>query len=115
MPASRGFTDAAGDTARTNLTVARHSPGASIWNTRPYVNLMLEGVLNLQDSVIGFQQTSRERVATISPGIRGGWTLTGDRQIILGAAVPVTLTEGEEHCTAFLVYFSYELPFTSNR
>jgi hypothetical protein len=86
-----------------------------VWNTRPYVNLMLEGVLNLQDSVIGFQRTRRDRVATISPGVRGGWTLPGDRQIILGAAVPVTLTEGEDHSTALLVYFSYELPFTSNR
>src|SRR4029077_6808738 len=54
--------------------------GSVVWNTRPYVNLMLEGVLNLQDSVFGFQQTRRNRVATISPGIRGGWSLTGDRQ-----------------------------------
>jgi hypothetical protein len=89
--------------------------GSVVWNTRPYVNLMLEGVWTLQDSVIGFQQTHRDRVATISAGVRGGWTLPGDQQVILGVAVPVTLTEGEDHSTALLVYFSYELPFTSNR
>lgn len=104
----------AGGTGKVNLMSPLFA-GSVVWNTRPYLNLMLEGVLNLQDSVTGFQQTSRERVATISPAIRGGWTLTGDKQIILGAAVPVTFTEGEEHSTAFLIYFSYELPFISNR
>jgi hypothetical protein len=53
-------------------------------------------------------------VVTLSPGVRGGWTLTGDRQVILGVAVPITFSEGE-HSTAVLGYFSYELPFTSNR
>jgi hypothetical protein len=102
------------DGAKTNLLSPAFA-GSIVWNTRSYVNLMLEGVLNLQDSVIGVQQTRRDRIATISPGVRGGWTLTGDRQIVLGAAVPITLTEGEQHSTALLMYFSYELPFTANR
>jgi hypothetical protein len=104
----------AGDTAKPNLMSPTFA-GSVVWNTRPSINLMLEGVWTLQDSVIGLQQTRRDRVATISPGVRGGWTLPGDQQIILGAAVPVTLTEGEERSAAFLMYFSYELPFTSNR
>jgi len=104
----------AGDTAKANLMSPTFA-GSVVWNTRPSINLMLEGVWTLQDSVIGLQQTRRDRIATISPGVRGGWTLPGDQQIILGAAVPVTLTEGEERSTAFLMYFSYELPFTSNR
>jgi hypothetical protein len=101
-----------GDGSSTSLTSPQLA-GSLVWNTRPLLNLMLEGVLTLEDSVTGPGQTSRERVATISPGVRGGWTL-GDRQIILGAALPATFAGGG-HSTAFLTYFSYELPFTSNR
>ncbi len=106
-----GVADGANST--TNLTSPTVA-GSLIWNTRPYLNLMLESVLEFEDSVVGFQQTDRTGVATISPGVRGGWTLTGDRQVILGAAVPVTFSEGA-HSTAVLGYFSYELPFTSRR
>jgi hypothetical protein len=102
-----------GENSTTNLTSPTLA-GSLIWNTRPYLNLMLESVLGLEESVIGFQLTDRARVMTISPGLRGGWTLTGDRQVILGAAVPVTFSAGE-HSTAVLGYFSYELPFTSRR
>lgn len=102
-----------GGASKTSLTSPQVA-GSVIWNTRPYLNAMLESVMSFEDSPIGNQQTSRERVTTISPGVRGGWTLTGDRQIILGAAVPLTFTQGA-HSTAFLTYFSYELPFTSNR
>ena len=97
----------------TNLTSPALA-GSLVWNTRPYMNLMLESVVEFEDSVTGFQQTGRARVVTISPGVRGGWTLMGDRQVILGAAVPVTFSSGE-HSTAVLGYFSYELPFTSRR
>jgi hypothetical protein len=80
-----------------------------IWNTRPYFNLMFESVLTLQDSVFGSQ--NRQKVATISPGVRGGWTLS-DSQVILGAAVPVTYADDEPWTTALLMYFSYELAFS---
>jgi hypothetical protein len=102
-----------GDGLKTNLMSPAFA-GSVIWNTRPYLNLMLESVLTLQDTLADSRQTSRQHVTTISPGARGGWTLS-DQQIILGTALPVTFTEGEQHSTAFLVYFSYELPFTSRR
>jgi hypothetical protein len=102
----------AGETSRTNLTSPVYA-GSVIWHTRPYLNLMLESVLTMQDTVIDEDTTSAQRVATIAPGVRGGWTI-GDRQIVLGGAVPITLAEGEPRSTAFLLYFSYELPFTSN-
>ena len=112
-----GFTWLHGVPDAPHSTTSLTSPTAAaslVWNTRSYLNLMLESVVALEDSVTGVQQTTRQRVVTVSPGVRGGWTLTGDRQIILGAAVPVTFAEGQ-HSTAVLTYFSYELPFTSNR
>jgi hypothetical protein len=103
----------AGGASRTNLTSPALA-GSVVWNTRPYLNVMLESVLEFEDSAARGPQAGRDRVTTISPGVRGGWTLAGDRQIILGAAVPVTFSGGD-HSTAVLAYFSYELPFTSNR
>ena len=101
-----------GETSRANLTSPVYA-GSVIWHTRPYLNLMLESVLTMQDTVIDEDSTSAQRIATIAPGIRGGWTI-GDRQVVLGGAVPITLAEGEPRSTAFLLYFSYELPFTAN-
>ena len=102
----------AGETSRANLTSPVYA-GSVIWHTRSYLNLMLESVLTMQDTVIDEDSTSAQRIATIAPGIRGGWTI-GDRQVVLGGAVPITLAEGEPRSTAFLLYFSYELPFTAN-
>jgi len=107
-----GSTWLQGVPAAGDLTTNLMSPafgGSVIWNTRPYFNLMLESVLTLQDTRFGDQ--SRQKVATISPGVRGGWTMS-DSQVILGAAVPVTYADDEPWTTAFLMYFSYELAFS---
>jgi hypothetical protein len=103
---------ASGETSRVNLTSPVYA-GSVIWHTKPYLNLMLESMLTLQDTVIDENTTSAQPIGTIAPGVRGGWTI-GDRQLILGAAVPITLQEGQQRSMAFLTYFSYELPFTSN-
>jgi hypothetical protein len=70
-------------------------------------NLMLESVLRLEDA--GSGDLGHLKIFTLSPGARGGWNI-GDRQVIIGAALPVTWIEGESE-TALLLYFSYELPF----
>ena len=103
---------AAGETSKTNLMSPVYA-GSVIWHTRPYLNLMLESMLMLQDTVLDEETTTAQPIGMIAPGVRGGWTL-GDRQLILGAAVPITLQEGQPRSMAFLTYFSYELPFTSN-
>jgi hypothetical protein len=84
--------------------------GSVIWRTLPMVHLLIE-------SVAGFPQTpaalccERERTTTwlLSPGLRAARNL-GTQQLVLGAALPITLT-GPEDDASFLVYFSYELPF----
>ena len=45
----------------------------------------------------------------ISPGARGGWNI-GDKQIVVGLAVPVFRFQGDTF-TGVFGYFSYELPF----
>ena len=94
------------------------SPGAAgsvIYRARQMLNLMLEGVLVGQDAALtpaspgGGAGTSRTVAVTISPGVRGGWNVTDDKQIIIGAAVPVTRSAGSTNRALFL-YFSYEGP-----
>ncbi len=102
-----------GPTGHANLTSPQLA-GSVVWNTKPMLNLLFESVVVFEDAVRPTQDTGRNRVVTLSPGLRGGWNLSGDRQIIVGAAVPVTVTGGEK-AVAFLTYFSYELPFTANR
>jgi hypothetical protein len=53
--------------------------------------------------------TVRETFYTVSPGARGGWNV-GDAQFVIGAAVPITWSQGDS-TTSWFVYFSYELPF----
>jgi hypothetical protein len=70
---------------------------SGIWRVSQMFNLMLEGVVALHESVI------------ISPGFRRGWNF-GDKQLVVGAAVPITRADGRS-TAALLTYFSYELPF----
>jgi len=74
-----------------------HLAGSGIWRVAPMLNLMIEGVVEFEES------------ATLSPGFRRGWNI-GEHQIVVGAAVPVTRENGMV-TAAILTYFSYELPF----
>lgn len=103
--------------ARTLMRVANDketlvSPflaGSVIARIQPMFHLMLESVLSFDDRVLGLGLTDRLRSVIVSPGFRGGWNV-GDAQIVLGAAVPITRTDGDTSAAAF-GYFSYELPF----
>ena len=77
---------------RTSVAAA-----SGIWRVSPMFNLMLEGVVALNESAI------------ISPGVRRGWNF-GDKQLVIGAAIPITRADGRS-AAALLTYFSYELPF----
>jgi hypothetical protein len=70
---------------------------SAIWRVSPMFNLMLESLHLIGEST------------TVSPGFRRGWNV-GDKQIVIGAAVPCTRVGGNS-TAALLTYFSYELPF----
>ena len=82
--------------------------GSAIWRVAPMFNLMLETVAGFQESVEELAPV-RTRSMTISPGFRRGWN-TGARQIVVGAALPIT-RESDATTAALLLYASYELPF----
>ena len=83
---------------------------SAIYRLRPMLNAMLESVLVWEASEVDRRIVERARGITLSPGVRGGWTLAPDTQLILGAAVPITWAGGESS-TGIFVYASYELPF----
>jgi DtxR family Mn-dependent transcriptional regulator len=89
--------------------ITPHVAGSAIWRARPMVHLMIEGVLDWPQVVSGPLTTSRETRFTISPGVRAGWNF-GDRQFVLGLAMPAVLAEGDSDAGVF-GYVSYELPF----
>jgi hypothetical protein len=94
--------------------VTPSTSGSLIYRARQMLNLMLEGV------VVGVRATpasepgvpavtTRVVASTISPGVRGGWNVADDKQIIVGAAVPITFSSGDSDRALFF-YFSYEGP-----
>ena len=84
--------------------------GSAIYRLRPMLNLMLESVVSFDAADIASGVVRRTRSVTLSPGVRGGWTVAKDTQVIIGAAMPMTRTAGETS-TGVFGYFSYELPF----
>ena len=91
--------------------VTPHISASTIWRVMPMLNLMLEAVAEFPESVDtpASSATSRETSFTVAPGFRGGWNI-GDRQVVVGLAVPVTFTDSDSE-TAVFAYLSYELPF----
>ena len=83
--------------------------GSAIYRVRQMFNVMLESVVEWREEIVAPSLTDRGTVFVLSPGARGGWNL-GDRQLVLGAALPVTRTGGETSVGVF-GYLSYELPF----
>ena len=85
--------------------------GSAIYRVADMVNAMLETVLTYTATDLPDGRMIHVRALTLSPGIRGGWNLKGEKQIVIGAAVPITWTTGTVLSGVF-GYFSYELPFT---
>ncbi len=101
-PISKQFGDIylhanAGWTWLPDVSRVTHVAGSAIWRVTPMFNLMMEAVAELDAST------------TLSPGFRRAWNV-GDRQLVVGAAVPLTRAGGGT-TAALLTYFSYELPF----
>ena len=83
--------------------------GSAIYRVRPMFNLMVESLVDWREDIVGAGTTERRTAVVVSPGARGGWNI-GDKQVVVGLAVPLTRLDGETF-TGVFGYFSYELPF----
>jgi len=95
----------------THSLISPHAAVGLIYRAWPMVHVMAESVLRNEQTVSGLGK-ERETVLLVSPGVRAGFNL-GSHQLVLGAAAPLTVAGPAGD--AFLVYLSYELPFTRNR
>ena len=103
------FEDASGRaTVRHAALASPFIAGSAIYRLHPMFHPMLESVLSFDESITE-AGTVRDTAFTLSPGFRGGWNV-GDRQIIVGCAVPVSWS-GDTRDTGAFFYLSYELPF----
>jgi DtxR family transcriptional regulator, Mn-dependent transcriptional regulator len=103
LPAAAGSTD-----ERHTTLFSPTFAGSGIYRLRSMLHLMIESMLIFEEAVDG-DTTSRDTFYVISPGVRGGWNF-GDRQLVAGAALPITWGGAETDIGVFL-YLSYELPF----
>jgi hypothetical protein len=88
--------------------------GSVIGRVRPMLNLMLESVVTFDADENDVGDVLRTNSFTLSPGVRGGWNLGDETQIIVGLAVPVTRVNGKTETGAF-AYVSCELPFKKKK
>ncbi|OFW13033.1 MAG: hypothetical protein A3F70_05890 [Acidobacteria bacterium RIFCSPLOWO2_12_FULL_67_14] len=86
-----------------------HLALSGIWQMRPMVNLMLESLVEWDDTGQAGADR-RETVFVVSPGVRTGWNV-GDAQAVAGIGVPASFAGGSTDLGVF-AYFSYELPFS---
>lgn len=108
LPRAKVYDDAgAGEPLRRANLLSPFLAGSSIYRVRPMLHFMMESVLAFDESLTP-QGTERQTTLTLSPGLRGGWNL-GDRQLIVGFAIPIARGGGNE--IGGFGYFSYELPF----
>jgi len=87
--------------------------GSAIYRVAPMLNLMLESVLVFADTEIApgsTRETEHHASFTLSPGLRRGWNVSEEHQVVIGAALPITWSEDSANVGVF-GYFSYELPF----
>ncbi len=101
------FRDGDLSVVRRTSTASPFLAGSAIYRLRPMLHLMLESFASF-DETIHEEGTSRDTTFILSPGIRGGWDI-GDKQVVLGLAVPVTWASDTN--AGVFVYASYELPF----
>jgi hypothetical protein len=110
LPGVYGGQDARTREAIEHTLFSPFVAGSAIVRIRPMLNLMLESVVRWEHAPDALLSTAtRDAVAIVSPGVRGGWNI-GEHQLIIGVAVPVTVTSSDDRVGVF-GYFSYELPF----
>ena len=89
--------------------------GASaIYAVTPSLNLMLECTANWDEQVDDNGRRDRSLSVLLSPGIRYGFSLPGDAQVVVGIAAPIGLTRAAPDYGIFF-YFSLEHFFSREK
>jgi hypothetical protein len=89
--------------------------GSTIYAVTRDFNLMLESLVEWNESVSAMRTIERETTYTISPGFRYALNFPelADLQIVFGAAAPIGFTRGERTDYGAFFYLSFEHNFLS--
>jgi hypothetical protein len=84
-----------------------------IFVASPRINLMLETVADIYQSVVAPGKTEWSRAEYMSPGVRWAFNFRSGMQIVPGVAVPMGIgTSAGEH--GLFLYLSFEHPFSKS-
>lgn len=107
------FTPRARDALGNHAATTGYSLAQSIiWLAHPKLNLMVEGIWNRSQQVVGASRTKQSTEIFISPGVRGAIDFASGLQIVPGIAFPMGLGASRGERSVFF-YLSFEHPFAS--
>ncbi|MBI1904090.1 MAG: hypothetical protein HYS13_23560 [Planctomycetia bacterium] len=97
----------------TGRTLNGYNVGASaIWKARQYFHVMLESVALWNDELTAAGERDHTFEWLISPGVRWAPYTEGSRQVVLGIATPIGISDDSMPLSLFL-YLSIEHPFNA--
>lgn len=106
-PSARGLSG-------NRATLTTLSAGASVvFMLRPWLNLMLESVVQDDASITGPGSTVRETAVFLSPGVRWAHNFRSGLQIVPGVAYTVGLGDASDR-SGIVLYLSFEHSFKKN-
>jgi hypothetical protein len=85
--------------------------GSAVYAVSRQLNFLFEAVGEWAETVETPALLTRERLLTLSPGVRYAFNFADGAQLVLGAGAPVVLTEGKRPSYGAILYLSYEHSF----
>jgi len=94
-----------------------HLGGSAIYAVNRDFNLMLETIGEWEQTVNADRQLEREFTFTISPGFRYAMNYPNlaDLQVVVGAATPISFTQGRSTDYGVFLYLSFEHAFIEKK
>ena len=89
--------------------VLGHSPtsflvgGSAIYAVTRDFNLMLESLVEWNESVNDARALERETTFTLNPGFRTAFNFSDDKQLVVGFATPITFLAGADRFRSVLL------------
>ncbi|MGH6770047.1 MAG: transporter [Xanthobacteraceae bacterium] len=98
-----------------------HSPksfmvgGSGVYAVTRDFNLLLEGLVEWNESVNDARELERETALTISPGFRKAFNFPDDKQLVLGFATPISFVRHKPTDYGLFFYLSFEHSFLKKK
>jgi hypothetical protein len=82
--------------------------GSGVYAVTRDFNVLLEGLVEWNETVNDARAIERETTFTISPGLRTAFNFPGEKQLVLGLAMPISFTRDKPTDYGVFFYVSFE-------